>query len=131
VCDYSRITLINEQAEIVAGTDVLIARFCTFNVLGRVVLGNNVLFNNYCSVNCFEEILIGDNSWFGEGVRFYDHNHRYKSMDVPFTDQGYTVGRIIVGRNVWIGSNTVILKGVSIGDGCVIGANNLIYKSLP
>src|SRR5690606_6727337 len=37
VCDYSRITLINEQAEIVAGADVLIARFCTFNVLGRVV----------------------------------------------------------------------------------------------
>jgi glycosyltransferase involved in cell wall biosynthesis len=129
--DFSIINFMEKNSKMVTGADVKIGKFCNFNVVGQLILGNNVLFNNHSTVTCQSEIIIGDNTWFGEGVRLYDHNHRYKDRNIPFTQQGYNNGKIEIGNNVWIGSNTVILKDVSIGDGCVIGANNVIYKSMP
>jgi glycosyltransferase involved in cell wall biosynthesis/carbonic anhydrase/acetyltransferase-like protein (isoleucine patch superfamily) len=130
IYDYSRINM-SSKGSFLCAKDVLINRYCNFNIWGTVSIGNNVLFNNYCSLNCLNEISIGDNTWFGEGVRLYDHNHQFKDRLQPFTNQGFTTGKISIGNNVWVGSNTVILQNVSIGDNCVIGANNLIYKSIP
>jgi glycosyltransferase involved in cell wall biosynthesis/carbonic anhydrase/acetyltransferase-like protein (isoleucine patch superfamily) len=129
--DYSYLNLTTANSELVTGSNFLVNKFCNFNILGKVWVGSDVLFNNYCTLHCFEAIEIGDNSWFGEGVKFYDHNHRFKAPNIPFTAQGYTTGKIKIGNNVWIGSNTVILQNVTIGDNCVIGANNIIYQSLP
>ncbi len=130
--DFTQITLESDQAYMETGKDVVINRFCNFIVWnGRLLIGNNVLFNNYCSISCMELIEIGNDTWFGEGVRFYDHNHHYKMKGIPFTQQGITTGKIKIGNNCWIGCNTVILQNVTIGDNCVIGANNLIYKSVP
>jgi len=131
ISDYSFLNLYGEQGKLITGSRVKINRFCNFNIHGKVTLGDNVLFNNYCALNCFQEIEIGDDTWFGEGVKLYDHNHKYKDGNIPFTAQGYSTGKIRIGKNVWIGSNTVILKNVEIGENCVIGANNLIYKSVP
>lgn len=129
--DFSRINFMEEDSKIIAGADVSIGKFCNFNIVGQLILGNNVLFNNYSALTCHKEIVIGDDSWFGEGVKLYDHNHKYKERNIPFSQQGYNNGKIEIGSNVWVGSNTVILQNVSIGDGCVIGANNVVYKSLP
>lgn len=128
--EFSLINFMEEDSTLIAGADLSIGKFCNFNIVGQVILGNNVLFNNYSAINCHGEIVIGDDSWFGEGVKLYDHNHKYKDRNIPFTEQGYNNGRIEIGNNVWVGSNTVILQNVSIGDGCVIGANNVVYKSL-
>lgn len=128
--EFSLINFMEEESVLIAGADLLIGKFCNFNIVGQVILGNNVLFNNYSTLNCHQEIVIGDDTWFGEGVKLYDHNHKYKDKNIPFTQQGYSNGRIEIGNNVWVGSNTVILQNVSIGDGCVIGANNVVYKSL-
>ena len=40
-------------------------------------------------------------------------------------------GKIIVGNNVFIGVNTIILPGVEIGDNCIIGAGAVVTKSIP
>jgi glycosyltransferase involved in cell wall biosynthesis len=129
--DFSQLNFVTKDSKLTAGADVSIGKFCIFNILGQLVLGNNVLFNNHSTLTCHQEIVIGDNSWFGEGVRFYDHNHKYKERNIPFTQQGYANGKIEIGNNVWVGSNAVILMNVTIGDGCVIGANNVVSKSLP
>lgn len=98
---------------------------------GEVNIGNNVFFNNYCSLNAIERIIIGDGTIFGENVKVYDHNHCYQDLNVPIKEQGFTSAPVNIGKHCWIASNVVILKGVTIGDNCVIGAGCVIYKDVP
>jgi len=128
--DFSTIKLSGKSELFISKASIY--KYCNFNIWNSsVTIGNNVLFNNYCSLNCLGKIEIGDNTWFGEGVRLYDHNHKFKDKKMPFTEQGFSIGEIKIGANCWIGANTVILQNVVIEDNCVIGANNLIYKSVP
>lgn len=98
---------------------------------GGVSISNNCFFNNYCTIACQEQITIGEGTIFGENVKIYDHNHCYKDISIPIKTQGYTSAPIHIGKHCWIASNVVILKGVTIGDNCVIGAGCVIYKDVP
>ena len=97
---------------------------------GKIVIKEGCFFNNYCSINSLSYIEIGKNCIFGEGVKIYDHNHKFDSEHIT-KQNGYTTGKIIIEDNVWIGSNVVILKGVNIGSNVVIGAGCVINKSIP
>lgn len=97
----------------------------------KVKIGDDCFFNNGCSVNALECVEIGDRCIFGESVKIYDHNHKFRDKTKPMKDQGYTSGKVKIGNDCWIASNVTILKGVTIGSHCVIGANCLIYKDVP
>lgn len=99
---------------------------------GSLIINDNVFLNNYCSISCLGYIEIGENSIFGEGVKLYDHNHKYNFQDNKLNVEraDFTVGKITIGKNCWIGSNVTILNNVEIGDNVIIGANCLIYKSV-
>ena len=98
---------------------------------GRLCIGNNCFFNNYCTLASRDGITIGEGQIFGENVKVYDHNHCYKDVNVPIKYQGYTEAPIIIGKHCWVASNVVILKCVTIGDNCVIGAGCVVYKDVP
>lgn len=96
----------------------------------RIVIGNNCFFNNDCSLNAMNYVSIGDGTILGENVKIYDHNHRFNIEDVLLKNQGYSIGTVSIGKNCWIGSNVVILKGANIGDNCVIGAGTIISTDI-
>lgn len=98
---------------------------------GKVKIGERCFFNNGCSIMCMNKVSIGDGSLFGEGVKIYDHNHRFGRDNVPIKDQGFSVGEVSVGDHCWIGSNVVLLKGCKIGKNCVIGAGCVISGEVP
>ncbi len=98
---------------------------------GKITIGVNCFFNNNCSINCLGSIEMGNDNQFGENVLFYDHNHRHGDVTQLISQQGYSIGKIVIGNNCWIGSNVVILKDVNIGDNSVIGAGCIIHKSIP
>lgn len=98
---------------------------------GKLDIGNDCFFNNNCSIFCLQKIEIGHGTIFGENVKIYDHNHKFKNNKVLIKHQGYSTDEIVIGSNCWFGSNTVILKGVKIGDNCVIGANCVIDFDIP
>jgi acetyltransferase-like isoleucine patch superfamily enzyme len=103
-------------------------RICECGILS---IGQRVFFNNYCSITCRRKINIGNDCIFGENVKLYDHNHIYTNIDKSVSEQGYSDGEIIIGNNVWIGSNVVILKDVHIGNNCVVGAGCVVYRNVP
>lgn len=97
----------------------------------KAVIGNECFFNNGCSLNVLDGLKIGERCVFGENVKIYDHNHKFRDKTVPIKDQGFSTKNIEIGSDCWIASNVTILKGVHIGNHCVIGANCLIYKDVP
>lgn len=101
-----------------------------FNVLigenAILEIGDDCFFNNDCSVNVNEKVMIGKGCLFGEGIRIYDHNHRFRDPNVLIKEQGFSTHEITIGEHCWIGSNVVILKGAKIGNNCVIGAGCIV-----
>lgn len=94
-------------------------------------IGKNCFFNHGCSINALKKIVIGDECIFGENVKIYDHNHRFAEKNLSIKEQGFTTGEVYIGSRCWFGSNVVILKGVHIGNNCVIGAGAIIDCDIP
>ncbi len=95
----------------------------------KVIIGSNVNLNGV-NISCCKFISIGNNCRIASGVVILDYNgHIVNSSD-------RTVGRdcpkcIIIGNNVWIGINSIILKGTSIGDNSVVGAGSIVKGQYP
>lgn len=98
---------------------------------GCIEIGERVFFNNCCSITCMNKIKIGNDCLFGENVHIYDHNHNYRQIGKTISQQGFSIGEITIGNNVWIGTNVTILKNVHIGNNCIIGAGCVVYKDVP
>jgi acetyltransferase-like isoleucine patch superfamily enzyme len=124
---------IHKGAVLNIGQQVTFREYCSVMIYNNAHLsiGENVFFNRYCSINCLSNIVIGQNTIFGEGVKLYDHNHKFGEEGKPIWEQGYKKGNITIGSNCWIGSNVTILNNVEIGNNVVIGAGCLIYKNIP
>ena len=73
----------------------------------KVEIGEHCFFNHDCSISAMQQVTIGANTLFGENVRIYDHNHRFRQAK-NIADQGYTMGAVSIGKNCWICSNVII-----------------------
>lgn len=78
------------------------------------------------------QICIGSNSFISQNVSIVASNHNIKK-DVPIAYQGWSKSNnyVIINDDVWIGANSVILPGVTIGIGAVIGAGSVVTKDVP
>ncbi|NVC64580.1 CatB-related O-acetyltransferase [Vibrio sp. 05-20-BW147] len=85
-------------------------------------------------------IYIGDFVSIGQNVSIQDSNHRLDRASTTFAardiyggsvmDDVTSKGDIIIEEDVWIGSNSVILSGVTIGRGAVIAAGSVVTKNV-
>lgn len=93
-------------------------------------IGKNVSINHGCMIVCRGSITIGNDVQFSPNVMLYDHDHDYRA-DGGVKGMGYKTAAISIGSNVWIGANSVILRGTTIGDGCVIAAGSVVKGKIP
>lgn len=96
---------------------------------GQVSIGDGVFFNNDCSLNAMQAITIGAGTLFGEGVKVYDHDHLI-GEDGRVSKDAFATAAVAIGSQCWIGSNAVILKGVTLCDGVTIGAGAIVASSI-
>lgn len=76
-------------------------------------------------------IVIDDDVLIGSGVHLNCANHRYDNPDVPIIDQGhYESKQITLKSGCWIGANTVILPGVTVGHNAVVGAGSVVTRDI-
>ena len=72
-------------------------------------------------------VTLGDGCQIGHNVVFATLNHGLSPEDRPHTYPA----PIVLGRNVWVGSNATILQGVTIGDNAIVGAGAVVTKDVP
>lgn len=94
----------------------------------NIVCGDNVYFNVNCVVLDSAPVTIGSNVFFGPNVQLYTATHPLEA-DLRRTLENALP--ITIGDDCWIGGNTVICPGISIGKGCVIGAGSVVTKDVP
>lgn len=93
----------------------------------NITVGKNVFINACCHFQDQGGITLGDNCLVGHNVVFATLNHGF----APEERQSMLSAPIVVGRNVWIGSNSTILQGVTIGDNSIIAAGSVVTKDVP
>ncbi|MFV8352513.1 CatB-related O-acetyltransferase [Flavobacterium sp. XS2P14] len=110
---------------------------------GEIVLGKFVTITGPGTIikSLKEKIYIGSFTSIGQNVCIVDFNHFFGRVSSSFIShllfkESYlndiqTKGPVIIGEDVWIGSNTVILPGITIGRGSIIGAGSIVTKDVP
>jgi len=93
-------------------------------------IGDRTFIGRNSVLNCNSRIKIGDDCLIANNVTIVDLNHS-TSLKSVMRSQPCVAEEIIIGNDVWIGANSVILKGVIIGDGSIIAAGSVVNKSIP
>jgi acetyltransferase-like isoleucine patch superfamily enzyme len=90
----------------------------------QLILGSGYANYNF-RIECYREIRIGEGVIIAHNVFIRDSDsHQLVGNREPTQP-------IIIGDHVWIGLNSVVLKGVTIGSGSVIAAGSVVTRSIP
>ena len=93
----------------------------------NITVGEGVFINACCHFQDHGGVTIGDGCQIGHNVVFATLNHGLAPADRKHTYPA----PITLGRNVWVGSNSTILQGVTVGDNAVIAAGAVVTKDVP
>ena len=96
-----------------------------------VVLGDRCLIGRNSSINGHLSIEIGDDVYFGPNVYVTDQNHAALDPTVPIGRQAAPERPVRIGAGSWVGTNAVILPGVTIGSRAIIGAGAVVTSDVP
>lgn len=95
----------------------------------NIEIEDHVYINFDCVILDCARVHIGAHSLLGPHIGIYAVNH---ALDPLERLQGDCMGKpITIGNNIWIGGDTKILAGVTIGDNTVIGAGSVVTKDIP
>lgn len=101
----------------------------TSTVSGKVKIGCNVdnsfAVSSCCYIQGINGIEIGDNTIFASGVKLISANHDFENHA-----ESVSAPPIIIGKNVWLGTNSVVLPGVVIGDNSIVAAGAVVTKNV-
>lgn len=93
----------------------------------NITVGDGVFINACCHFQDHGGVTLGEGCQIGHNVVFATLNHGLAPEDRKTTYPA----PIVLGKNVWVGSNSTILSGVTIGDNAVVGAGTVVTKDVP
>jgi acetyltransferase-like isoleucine patch superfamily enzyme len=97
----------------------------------KLEIGESVYIGELNNIRCTGNIEIGNNVKISQLVTITDGQHKFDDRKALIGEQGYEKRSVKIGENSWIGANSVILPGVSIGRGAVVGAGAIVTKNVP
>lgn len=108
------------------------ARSSTYLYPERIHIGNDVHIGPRAMVDGCGRVDIGEGCIFGPEIKIFSRSHNFDQnlQALPF-DHVMLTAPVNIGRYVWLGSNAIILPGVTIGEGAVIGAGAVVARDIP
>lgn len=98
----------------------------------QIVIGNRVSATAGLQIAALSKIVVEDDVMFASNINITDGLHGFEHINEPYKQQPmFRIAPITVQRGCWIGQNTVILPGVTVGEMSIIGANSVISHSIP
>ncbi|MDE6031398.1 MAG: CatB-related O-acetyltransferase [Oscillospiraceae bacterium] len=95
---------------------------------------DRLVMGKFCSIACGAKFIFTSANHSMKSLSTYPFPIFFEEWDLDvtnITDAWDNKGDIIIGNDVWIGYEAVILSGVTIGDGAIIGARALVTKDIP
>ena len=92
----------------------------------NITIGRNVFINACCHFQDHGGVTLGDGCLIGHNVVFATLDHGM----VPEDRGAMYPAPICLGKNVWVGSNSTILRGVNVGDNAIIAAGSVVTKDV-
>jgi abequosyltransferase len=137
-CDISR----PDSRCIYFGDEVFLAQDVWLNVMlgssshqPKMIFGKGCRIGRRSTISAKNYIELQDDVLLAPSVLIMDHNHEFTDPNLPIHAQGTTAGgKIVVGRNCWLGYGSVILCGkgeLFIGRNSIVGANSVVTRSFP
>ena len=102
---------------------------CINNAVGDVTIGDYTRIGIHCTV--IGPVCIGHHVNLAQGITVTALNHNFGDTAKRIDEQGISTKPIVIGDDVWIGANAVILPGVTIGKHCVVAAGAVVNKDVP
>jgi virginiamycin A acetyltransferase len=107
----------------------LIGKFTYINKYS-LVDKNTQSIGRFCSIAYGVKVGLGHHpvDWVSTHHFAYDKKYGFINESRDFEDN--SLQRCIIGNDVWIGANSIVLAGVKVGDGAIVGANSLVTKDV-
>lgn len=93
-------------------------------------IGDYVGIGRNCYIAIKDHLEIGSYTRIGPNVTILDQDHTYEKSDL-IMNQHADIQKVKIGKDVWIGANAIVLKGITIGDGAILGAGSVVTKNIP
>lgn len=102
---------------------------CINNAVGDVTIGDHTRVGIHCTV--IGPVCIGNHVNLAQGITVTALNHNFADSNRKIDEQGISTKPVVIGDDVWIGANAVILPGVTIGRHVVVASGAVVTKDVP
>jgi acetyltransferase-like isoleucine patch superfamily enzyme len=122
-------------AEAILGKSVVIGERTIVSIsMGSLRIGDRTTFFSDCLIS--GEVQIGADCLFAKNVSLLTGTHEIRGSGTirendALAEASHRSKPIVIGDDCWLGLNSVILPGVTLGTGCVVGANAVVTMSFP
>ena len=122
--------IIEPGGRLVVGVGCEIDDGCTLAAYtgGSIELGPKSFLGHHCTIAARRHVVIGAGAFLAELVSVRDHDH---DPAFPPASGMMLVGPVSIGADAWLGSKATVLRGCTIGDSAVVGANAVANRSIP
>ncbi|HVL90001.1 MAG TPA: acyltransferase [Actinomycetota bacterium] len=98
---------------------------------GNLTIGDKCVFGRKNTINAYMDVTIGADCIFADWIYITDFDHKFDDLSMPIRKQGIVKSPVKIGEDCWFGEKTTVLRGVTVGRGCVIASHALVNRDLP
>jgi acetyltransferase-like isoleucine patch superfamily enzyme len=110
------------------GSHTTIRDYCFLDAskAGAILIGDDVEIGQQVAFHAVERVQLDDKVAVGERVSMFDSDHRHDGSDVKSPDQAIAVTPVVIGTNTFIGANSLVLRGATMGSNGMLAAGSLL-----
>ena len=134
VGDFTRVVncILDDYVRLDRNNFILKSNLGSYTYTGKSSVIMHATIGKFCSISWNCTIGPGEHDYnkiTSHDFLYNDYNN-LRPMKNPLPYDRY-INKMVIGNDVWIGCNATVLRGVTIGNGAVIGANSLVNKDVP